>query len=277
MKKIIKRNPVIYQYVLAVILFCLALFISGLFNKGIIKQYFPYSSTIFLTISTWYLLKIDKKSLNTIGLNFKFKNLKFLPLGILIGSSAFLIAKYIRTLYTGEIIEINNNIDYKEILFAFYIILPTVTVEEFLFRGYLFKKTIEISSIFKANIIFAILFTLVHIFDRNVIDKLPIVIFLTITIPIGHLLFSTALLKSKSLLFPIGIHLGNNWATRHLITDSNSTESFFFISNNTDFNTWSSFIIFILIWNSFYLLITLIIWKWNIPHIQTDKYSKTIS
>jgi len=30
---------------------------------------------------------------------------------------------------------------------------------------------------------------------------------------LGHLLYATALLKSKTLYFPIGLHLGNNWAS----------------------------------------------------------------
>ena len=28
---------------------------------------------------------------------------------------------------------------------------------------------------------------------------------------LGHILYATAFLKSKTLYFPIGIHLGNNW------------------------------------------------------------------
>jgi len=30
---------------------------------------------------------------------------------------------------------------------------------------------------------------------------------------LGHLLYATALLKSKTLYFPIGLHLGNNWVS----------------------------------------------------------------
>lgn len=141
--------------------------------------------------------------------------------------------------------------------------LPMVAVEELLFRGYLFKKTIEISSVAKANVIFSILFMLVHVFDSNVIQRIPVIIFTVITIPIGHLLFATALLKSKSLYFPIGIHLGNNWATQHLITTKNDGNSFLFISNQGTFETWPSFILFIILWNSFFLLVTFIIWKWD--------------
>ena len=263
MKNLTHKFPITTKFLFALLLFGFSLFISGLINKGIVKQYFPYSATICLLIATWILFKSDKKSLNDIGLNFKSKNLAFLPIGILIGIIAFLIAKYVRAIYTGEIFNLSSVINYKNILYGFYTMLPMVAVEEFLFRGYLFKKTIEISSVIKANIIFSILFMLVHVFDSGIINSIPMIIFTVITIPIGHLLFATALLKSKSLYFPIGIHLGNNWATRHLITNSNDGESFLYITNIARFDTWTSFIIFILIWNLFYLLVILIIWKWK--------------
>lgn len=263
MKTILYKYPILSKFIFAILLFGCSLFISGLINKGIIKEYFPFASTICLLLATWVLFLTDKKSLNSIGLNFKLKNLKFLPLGILIGASVFLLAKYFRALYTGEVFNVSEVINYKSIFYGLYIILPTVAVEEFLFRGYLFKKTIEISSVVKANIIFSILFMLIHVFDRNVINNPGMIVFLVISIPVGHLFFATALLKSKSLFFPIGIHLGNNWATRHLITDSYNGESFLFISNNASFETWPSFIFFILFWNSIFLIATFIIWKWN--------------
>ncbi|MFY0603713.1 MAG: CPBP family intramembrane metalloprotease [Flavobacteriaceae bacterium] len=272
MKTLINKYPSIYRFALAMLLFGLALFLSGIVNKGFIKQYFPFASVIFLTAATWYLYKTDKKSLNHIGLNFKSRNLAFLPLGILIGAIAFLIAKYIRAIYSGGTFNISTDINYNNIIYGMYIILPTVAVEEFLFRGYLFKKTIEISSVIKANIIFSILFTLVHVFDDGALKQFPIFVFLAITIPVGHLLFATALLKSKTLFFPIGIHLGNNWATRHLITTTNDENSFLHITNNGTFETWPSFILFILLWNSFFLFVTFIIWKWdNIPFLNRLK------
>ena len=272
MKTLINKFPIISKFLFAFLLFGFSLFLSGLINKGVVKQYLPYSATICLLLATWILLKSDKKSLSDIGLNFKRKNLIFLPLGILIGAIAFLIAKYLRAIYTGEVFNISDTLNYQNILLGFYTMLPMVAVEEFLFRGYLFKKTIEISSVIKANVIFSILFMLVHVFDNNVIHKLPVIIFTAITIPIGHLLFATALLKSKTLFFPIGIHLGNNWATYHLITSNNDGNSFLFITNKGTFETWPSFILFILLWNSFFLFVTFLIWKWNdFPFIKRQK------
>lgn len=263
MKNLIKKHPILSKYIFAILILFIALFISGILNKGVIKQYFPYSSAICLLIATWVLLKSDNKNLSNYGIDFKTKNLKLFPLGILIGALVFLIAKYLRSLCFGETLNLSSTFNYKNILNGFYIMLPMVAVEEFLFRGYLFKKTIEISNVIKANIVFSILFMLVHVFDSGIIHSIPMIIFTVITIPIGHLLFATAFLKSKSLYFPIGIHLGNNWGTNHLVNNLNDGNSFLFVTNTARFDTWSSFITFILLWNVFYLIVIYIILKWK--------------
>lgn len=263
MKRLFNNYPILSRYILGIFLFGLSLFISGLINKGLIKEYFPYASVILLFISTWLLYKSDNKSLKSIGLNFSLKNISFLPLGILIGSLTFLGARCLRALYLGENIEISESINYSAILISFYFILPQAATEEFLFRGYLFKKTISITNVFIANVIFSTLFMLIHVLDESVLNNIPMLILLGVTIPVGHLLFATALLKSKTLFFPIGIHLGNNWSTRHLITDSASSDSLLYISNKTTFETWTPFLITILLTNGVFLLVTFLIYKWG--------------
>jgi len=263
MRALFDKYPTVFKYLFAILLFGVTLFISGLTNKGFVKQYVPYVAPLLLFMTTWVLYKKDKKSLKEIGLNFSKRNISFLPLGVLIGVLALLGAKYVRALYTGETFEWSTSVNYTAIFYAFYFILPQVATEEFLFRGYLFKKTIEVSNIVVANIIFSVLFMLIHVLDENVLANKGMIIMLVIAIPIGHLLFATALLKSKTLFFPIGLHLGNNWATRHLITNGNSGESILYIPNGASFDAWTPFIITILLFNGFFLLVTFIIWKWD--------------
>ncbi len=272
MKTRLNKYPALSRFVLAIILFGIALVLSGIIDRPFLKEYFPFTSVILLLIVTWILFKTDNKSLCAIGLNLSLRNISFLPLGLFVGAIAFLGAKYARALYAGESFVINESVNYSGMLYALYVILPTVAIEEFLFRGYLFKKTIEVSNVVTANIIFSIAFMLIHVLDENVINNRGMVVFLIITIPVGHLLFATALLKSKTLLFPIGLHLGNNWATQHLITTSNTNNSFLYTVNNASFDTWPSFIGFILIFNGVFLFVTFLIWKWNnLPFIKKSQ------
>lgn len=272
MKALLNKYSTASRVSLAIMLFALALLLSTLLNKGIVKEYFPYLASIFLGFATWILYKTEGKSLSEIGLNLKWKNLLFLPFGVLIGALAMLAATYAKALYTGESFVISDVINYESILFAFYFILPTVAVEEFLFRGYLFKKTISKINVAVANIIFSVLFMSIHVIDESVMQNKGMMLLLIISIPVGHLWFATALLKSKTLYFPIGLHLGNNWATRHLVTNNDSGNSIFYTINNATFETWSEFIGFLIILNGVFLMVTFIIWKWN--EFSTFKFPK---
>ena len=263
MKTILNKYPTPASFVLAILLFGLALVLSGIIDTPKLKQYFPYTSAILLLIATWILYKTDRKSLSAIGLNLSARNISFLPLGLIIGAITLLIANYARAVYAGESFAIADSINYSTLLYAFYTILPTVAVEEFLFRGYLFKKTVKSTNVIIANIIFSVLFMLIHVLDENVLSQIGMLVLLTISIPVGHLLFATALLKSRTLYFPIGLHLGNNWATRHLVSKSNDGNSIFYTLNNATFDTWPSFICFILLFNVVFLLLTFLIWKWG--------------
>lgn len=251
------------RFVLAIILFAFVLFVSGLVNKGVVKEYFPYVPCLLLLVTTWYLYKTERRSLSVIGLDFSLRNIKFLPLGILAGLLALFLASYLKVQYLGEAFNLTTTVDYSTILVAFYFILPQVVVEELLFRGYLFKKTVEVSNAVLANIIFSVLFMLVHVLDEGVMNNMGMLIMLVVSIPVGHLLFATALLKSRTLFFPIGLHLGNNWATRHLISNTDNGESIFYLTNVNTFETWTPFIVFLVIFNGFFLFVTFIIWKWD--------------
>ncbi len=143
MKRLFAQYPNVLSIVLAILLFAVALGLSTIFNKGVVKQYFPYAAPILLFVATWFMYKGEGKTLKTIGLNFNLRNLLFLPLGILIGAFAFFGAKCLRTLLVGETFELSVSIDYSTILYAFYFILPQVATEELLFRGYLFKKRLK--------------------------------------------------------------------------------------------------------------------------------------
>ena len=263
-KKVITRFPIISRYLLGIFLFGAALFLGGMINKGALKDYFPYTPVLLLLLATWLLYRLDKQSLKSIGLTITRKHIFLLAFGVLIGAVAFLGSKYISALYLDETITLRNSVNISAILLSLYYILPQVATEEFLFRGYLFKKTISTTNVVIANVIFSIIFMLIHVLDENVLQNRGMIILLAVSIPVGHLLFATALLKSKTLFFPIGIHLGNNWATRHLISTSSEADSIFLLSNVVTFDTWPPFIMMLLLTNGFFLLVTLVIWKWDV-------------
>ncbi|MEM7186135.1 MAG: CPBP family intramembrane glutamic endopeptidase [Bacteroidota bacterium] len=257
-----KKQPVL-QLLIAIVFIAVAMTVGTIVNQPGLKRYFPYFPAILLLLTTWWLYRREGKSMKTIGLTISGRNFKLLLVGFLIGAVAFLIARILRTIYSGEALVFATSINYNSILSSMYYLLPMVLVEELLFRGYLFKKTLEIWNITTANILFSVLFTLIHIMDEQVLSRPPILIMLLVSIPIGHLLFATALLRSGSLLLPVGLHLGNNWATRHLVSSVDDGNSILFIPESATFDTWPSFIGLILIYNCVFALVLFFMLKWK--------------
>jgi len=84
----------------------MALLLSVIVNRGVVKQYFPFTAPIFLVIATYILYRTERKLLKMIGLNFNLRNMSFLILGLLVGALAFFGARLVRAIYVGESIQI---------------------------------------------------------------------------------------------------------------------------------------------------------------------------
>ena len=266
MKQFFQRFPFWSRILLALVLGCVALFLSGIiYGLFPIKPYFPFVAELLLILFTWLLYRTDGQGLSALGLNLTFRNLAYLFWGLGIGVVALTVANWLRTLYTGEVWYLSSNVDTVTLLKSLYFILPTVMVQELMFRGYLFTKTIKRYGVIWANVLFAVVFMLVHVIDRDVLQSFPRALFLFISIPVGHLWFAVALLRSKTLLFPIGLHWGNNWAVQHVLGMADNQQSLFYLTDQKVYNTWPPFFIMLIIFNVFFLLVTWAIWKGKIP------------
>ena len=260
MKGLIVRFPTTFRFLLAILLGASALVLSGVINKYLP---IPFIDVTLLAIVTWFLYRTEGKSIKSLGLNITTRHLLFLVLGLFIGIAALGFENFFRSVYTSERWSISSSINQLALWRTLYFILPSVIVQELVFRGYLFTKTIEVTNVAIANLIFGIFFMLVHVLDRDVMQNTGQLIFLIVSIPVGHLLFATALLKSKTIYFPIGLHWGNNWASICLIGYAKNENTVFHINNPYVFQSWKSFIVLLVIFNIFFLLVALMIWKWN--------------
>jgi membrane protease YdiL (CAAX protease family) len=274
MKKIFNRFPFFARVVFAFLLGCAAIIASHFIYSGlaVLKIYFPFVAEVLLIIVTAMLYHTDGQNLSALGLNPSPRNIGFLFLGLVIGILALAVAGFLRSIYTGEQWHVHTTINTIGLLKSLYYILPTVTVQELIFRGYLFTKTISLLGLVKANIIFAFLFMLVHVLDRDVLQNSARIIMLAIAIPVGHLLFATALVRTKTILFSIGLHWGNNWAVNHLSGTDNNL-AILYTTHQKIYTTWPPFLILLLIFNGFFLLLSLAIWKWG----KISRFQKPLS
>jgi membrane protease YdiL (CAAX protease family) len=164
-----------------------------------------------LTITSFVYRK-EGKDLSELGLNLKPGNFGFGLLGLILGGLFVIPLIYLIAWMKGYPVIFNEKFNKLYVLSGLWILFPTVMLEELAFRGICFKKTVEISSVTKANIIFAAGFIVSHWLNVAQIGN-PIEMTVLLITGLGHVLYSTALLESKTLFFPIGLHLGNNWVS----------------------------------------------------------------
>lgn len=202
-----------------------------------------YISPLLLLVFTWWLYKRKGNTLDELGLNTDFANSKLLPLGLLIGILFSTTVLMLQACNNNLTIHYNKDANWLLIYAGLFVFVQGVLNEELIFRGYCFKSTMERIGVTKANVLFAFLFVVWHWISFDAWGKTALMLGL-FTTAFGHFLFSTSLLRSGTLYLPIGIHIGNNWAGRHLFATGmgNSVEggpvhdAAFYVSATQDFD-----------------------------------------
>ncbi len=213
MKKTLFQTQVA-KIILLFIGFVLTAFILGGFVlNGLLRVPSQIANVVviiaFLFI-TWKAYSREGKNLSALGLNLNARNIGFGVLGLMLGGVFIIPLVYLIAFIKGYPVVFNGTFSFSYVMSGLYLLLPTVILEELAFRGICFKKTVETWGVTKANLVFASVFILSHWINLGALGN-PVQMTILLITGLGHLLYSTALLKSKTLLFPIGIHLGNNW------------------------------------------------------------------
>ncbi|HEV8286667.1 MAG TPA: CPBP family intramembrane glutamic endopeptidase [Chitinophagaceae bacterium] len=225
MNKSIFRSQVVKIIFLFIIFVLTAFILGGFILNGLLRipsQIANVIVIIAILFITWQAYKKEGKNLSELGVNLRLRNIGFGMLGLLIGGIFIIPLVYTIAFIKGYPVVFNQNFNGYYVLTRLWLLLPTVILEELAFRGVCFKKTVEISSVKTANIIFATLFILSHWINLGAFGN-PVQMTILLITGLGHILYATAFLKSKTLYFPIGIHLGNNWVT-------------YFVFSNVDIN-----------------------------------------
>jgi membrane protease YdiL (CAAX protease family) len=266
MRKIFQTYPNFLRLLLGAILIIAALILSGLVPDFSFLAYFPFVGLVLICIATWVAFRSENKTLSALGFDLQPHNMRFLPFGLLLGLVAFVIGFCLKTFLTGKRLHFNTKVNFYVILKQVYWVLPTAAVQEFICRGYCFKKLIEMSNVTIANLIMGLVFVSMHdVFGLNLISAITYTLFLFL----GHLVHSTALIKSGTIYFPIGIHWGNNLASLFLFTNRQDSTSILFTTQSIVQNPgqqegplWG-LALYLLVFNIGFILLTLIVWKWR--------------
>lgn len=187
--------------------------VSGLFFNY--QSISGFISPALLLLITWLLYRSEGKSLRELGLTVRKSHLYFLLPGFLVGILYLSGALFLQAWTNGISISFNPKASYALVAAGILSFLPGVLNEELIFRGYCFKKSVEGLGRVWANLLFGLLFMIWHWIAWDAWGNWGLMAG-AITTAFGHWLFATSLLGSGTLFLPIGLHLGNNWAARHL-------------------------------------------------------------
>jgi len=192
-------------------------------------------------LMSWAFLKLDGQSLSSIG--FWPKDKKTVAVffsGITIGITMLIVTFVLTILLTRDNWRLNTRIDPIFVLITFLMCLWSAFIQEFVFRGYPFQELLKHYRPWVAQLLIAVPFGLMHINKEMEANDIILVMLST---GAGSVLFGLAYIKTKNLMFPIGIHLGWNYAQELIprtaggkssalviITDSHNTYNIFNVS-----------------------------------------------
>lgn len=207
-----KYRSVILYSLLFLLMFCIPMLAGMIFSY---RSALGYISPAILLLITAFVYHRTGRTLNLLG----FRPIRtlgfFLPLGLISGILLISLALFLQKLYMNFSVQLNEHINYWSMLAGIAAILPGVLNEELIFRGICFKEMADQNNSRNANILFGFLFMVWHWISWNAWGNYPVMLG-SFTTAIGHLLFATALLRSGTIYFPIGLHLGINWAQQSL-------------------------------------------------------------
>lgn len=192
-----------------------AFFLGGFVLNGLLRLQAQVANTIVIFVIlliTHLAFRREGKNLSKLGLNPSLRHLCMGFWGLILGGLFIIPLVYAITWMKGYPVVFNQGSDLRYIFSGLWLLAPTVILEELAFRGICFVKTVDLTGVRKANVIFALAFIVSHWLNMDESGNLPQMTVLLIT-GLGHLLYATALLRSGTLYYSIGIHLGNNWVT----------------------------------------------------------------
>lgn len=188
---------------------------------------------------SWALLKLDERTLSSIGFWPKDKkSVRDFFQGLGIGVVMLLITFVLTLCLTKDNWSIRKHIDPIFIMVTFLVCLWSAFVQEFVFRGYPFQTLLRNYRPWIAQLLIAVPFGLMHVSSGMQTKEVVMVMLST---GMGSILFGLAFLKSRNLMFPIGIHLGWNYAQELIPRTAGAKNSALVIiqESNTDYNMFN--------------------------------------
>lgn len=186
---------------------------------------------LILVLLSWFLLRLESKSLTELGFNAPRLRAGQFFAGLLIAGCVVVIQQLGLAMASGVAWQFNPEIDAALGLRALRSNLNSVLYEELVFRGYLLYQAIRFWGARRGVLLGAAVFGIYHWFSYEIIGEPVKMVFVFVVTGAFGLMLGIAFAKTKSIAAPIGLHLGWNAVTQIVFSGGPFGAGFFVAAN----------------------------------------------
>ncbi len=201
---------------------------------------------IALAISWLLLFLIEKKSILSLGFLPILKRLKQFLIGFLITAILCAIVQYSESLLKSSHWVFNEQTTNLIVLKSFWWDFKSVLTEELIFRGAILYILVQKISANKAILISAMAFGIYHWFSFGVLGNIVAMILVFVGTGLMGYAWAWAFAKTKSIMLPLGFHLGWNFIHNTLFSKGPLGELVLISQGGNELSGWTSFLNFAL-------------------------------
>jgi len=201
---------------------------------------------VAIVISWLLLFLIEKKSILALGFLPIIKRLKQFLIGFLLTGILCVLVQYIEASLKSSVWALNENITGVLILKSFWWDFKSVLTEELVFRGAILYILIQKIGSYKGILISAIAFGIYHWFSFGVLGNIMAMILVFIGTGLMGYAWAWAFAKTKSIMLPLGFHLGWNFIHNTIFSKGPLGELVLTSQGGNELSDWTSLLNFIL-------------------------------
>ena len=201
---------------------------------------------VAIAVSWLLLLLIEKKNILALGLLPIVKRSKQFLIGFLLTAILCVVVQYIEASLKSSVWVLNENITGVIILKSFWWDFKSVLTEELIFRGAILFILIQKIGSYKGILISAIAFGIYHWFSFGVLGNIVAMILVFIGTGLMGYAWAWAFAKTKSIMLPLGFHLGWNFIHNTIFSKGPLGELVLTSQGGNELSDWTSLLNFIL-------------------------------
>lgn len=175
---------------------------------------------LILIVLTWFPIYLaEKKNIFRIWLTPTYQRFKEFAIGFLFMSLLCILSQLVLSQISGVSWTISEEVSISKFLNSMALDLNSVLLEELLFRGVLLYALVKYITEQRGILISATAFGIYHLFTYGVLGN-PIGMFLVfITTGFMGFVFAKAYIRTKSVILPVGLHLGWNLVNNSIFSN----------------------------------------------------------